>query len=143
MNNISFFLSLLLTSLILVSCQQNQNKSTSSEPASESVSKINTKPASQENAVQVMNPDYSHIPMAEKGITVVLPEGWEENTMEFHIGYCGQMLASLADTYDPAIFCPCFLDKIQYYYEAIYFKEAYQDQEKWNQECLEKAKLEE
>jgi len=85
-----------------------------------------------------MNPQYPNIPKSEKGITVVNPNGWEEKTMEFHLGYCAQMVGSL-ENIDAAIFCECFLAKIQYYYEPIYFKEAYQDQTVWNQYCLKKA----
>lgn len=84
---------------------------------------------------------YPHIPEAEKGITVVNPDGWTEQNMSFHLDYCAQMLAGIANEYDPTIFCPCFLDKIQYYYKPVYFKEAYEDQQKWNEECMAKALL--
>jgi len=85
-----------------------------------------------------MNPKYPHIPKPEKGITVVNKDGWDEKTMEFHLGYCAQMVGKL-ENIEHAVFCECFLSKIQYYYEPIYFKEAYQDQTLWNQYCLKKA----
>lgn len=86
-----------------------------------------------------MHPDYPNIPLAERGITVVSKKGWDKQTMDFHRNYCSDMLASL-DSIDRATFCDCFLDKIQYYYEPIYFKEAYEDQKIWNQYCLAEAK---
>ena len=85
-----------------------------------------------------INPKYPGIPLAEKGITVVNPQGWETSQMDFHIGYCQQMMSSLEDI-DGLKFCECFLNKIQYYYKPIYFKEAYEDQQKWNSECYEAA----
>ncbi len=95
--------------------------------------------ASSQQEAPKTHPKYPHIPIAEKGITVVKPDGWDEQTFAFHLDYCGQMLANLEENYEPAKFCECFISKIQYYYEPIYFKEAYEDQAKWNQECLEVA----
>ena len=86
-------------------------------------------------------PNNSTIPIAEKGITVVNPNGWTEQNMSFHLDYCAQMLAAVANEYDPTVFCPCFLDKIQYYYEPVYFKEAYEDQKKWNESCMLEAQI--
>jgi len=87
----------------------------------------------------LMHPKHPHIPLAEKGITVVNPQGWKKQEMEFHLGYCQDMFAKTPEI-DAAEFCECFLNKIQYYYEPIYFKEAYEDQQKWNSQCLEGAK---
>jgi len=113
---------LIFTSLfIFFSCQ-----STSAPPSKPAPTKANP---------------YPHIPVAEKGITVVNPQGWTEQNMSFHLDYCAQMLAGIANEYDPTIFCPCFLDKIQYYYEPVYFKEAYEDQTKWNEACMSKAQI--
>jgi len=86
-------------------------------------------------------PNDSAIPLAEKGITVVNPNGWTEQNMTFHLDYCAQMLTTIANEYDPTVFCPCFLDKIQYYYEPVYFKEAYADQKKWNEACMLEAQI--
>ncbi len=86
-----------------------------------------------------MNKKYPNIPQSELGITIVSPDGWEEKEMEFHMGYCDQMMASVADQIRSEVFCACFLEKIQYYYEPIYFKDAYEDQSRWNQYCYAKA----
>ena len=75
---------------------------------------------------------------AEKGITIVNPDGWTTNQMDFQIGYCEQMMGNLEDI-DGTTFCECFLDKIQYYYKPIYVRDAYDDQQKWNQQCYEEA----
>jgi len=80
------------------------------------------------------------IPKAENGITVVSETGWTADQMTFHQDYCQQMMASL-EGYDVSKFCTCFLEKIQYYYQPIHFKEAYTDQQKWNQNCLQDAAL--
>jgi len=86
-----------------------------------------------------MNPKHPTIPQSELGITVVKPDGWTESEMTFHEGYCGQMMASVGETIDSEVFCKCFLEKIQYYYEPIYFKDAYEDQKRWNQYCYAEA----
>lgn len=86
-----------------------------------------------------MNPKYPEIPQSELGITVVKKDGWSESEMTFHESYCGQMMASVADQIDSEVFCKCFLEKIQYYYEPIYFKDAYEDQKRWNQYCYAAA----
>ena len=76
---------------------------------------------------------------AELGVTIVNPDGWSESDMNFHLSYCAQMFANMPEV-DAGKFCPCFLEKIQYYYEPIFFKEAYEHQQKWNTECYELAK---
>ena len=76
---------------------------------------------------------------AAQNITIHFDDGWQKSDMDFHLSYCEQMMAGLSDKIDPKVFCPCFLDKIQYYYEPIYFKEAYEDQQQWNQECYQAA----
>jgi len=80
----------------------------------------------------------SKIPKAEKGITIVSETGWSQQEMKFQLSYCGQMMQSQTDIYGD-VFCQCFLEKIQYYYEPIYVREAYTDQTKWNSQCIEKA----
>ncbi len=82
-----------------------------------------------------MHPDYPDIPLAEKGITLVNKNGWDEGTLDFHQGYCQQMMSSIEDSVDTYVFCNCFLTKIQYYYPPTFFKEAYEDQVLWNQMC--------
>ena len=71
---------------------------------------------------------------AEKGITVVLPDGWKESEMDFQQGYCESMMESL-ENFNGTKFCECFLGRIQYYYKPIHAREAYEDQKKWNEEC--------
>ncbi len=81
------------------------------------------------------------IPKAEKGITVVRPDGWTDQEMDFQIGYCVSTVSNLTNL-NGLQFCECFLSKIQYYYEPRFSKEAYQDQAQWNQECFEAASTE-
>ncbi|MGB1204872.1 MAG: hypothetical protein ACPG5B_04450 [Chitinophagales bacterium] len=71
---------------------------------------------------------------AEKGITVVLPDGWKESEMDFQQSYCESMMANL-ENFNGTKFCQCFLGRIQYYYKPIHAREAYEDQKKWNEEC--------
>lgn len=78
------------------------------------------------------------IPKAEKGITIVSETGWTKQEMDFQISYCGQMMQNQKDI-NGDVFCKCFLDKIQYFYEPIYASEAYTDQVKWNSQCIELA----
>lgn len=85
------------------------------------------------------NPKYPGVPQSELGITVVNKDGWKESEMEFHTGYCGDMMVRMADKIDSEVFCQCFLSKIQYYYAPIHFKEAYTDQQRWNQYCYAEA----
>jgi len=81
------------------------------------------------------------IPKSEKGITVVNKEGWTKDQMDFQQRYCESMFENLAGQYDAIKFCMCFLDKIQYYYEPIYVREAYEDQKKWNSYCLNESSI--
>lgn len=87
-----------------------------------------------------MHPKYDNIPLADLGITVVNPQGWTDDQMNFHINYCMQMMGSVEEI-DPLKFCDCFLTKIQYYYEPKFFKEAYDDQKTWNGHCFVGAQL--
>lgn len=87
-----------------------------------------------------MHPKYDNIPLAELGITVVNPQGWTDDQMNFHLNYCMQMMGQIEDL-DPLNFCECFITKIQYYYEPKFFKEAYEDQKAWNGMCFEGAQL--
>ncbi len=79
---------------------------------------------------------------AEKGVTVVNQTGWTNEQMGFQQDYCEQSVASVAEVIHPAKFCSCFLSKIQYYYNPIFIKEAYADQQMWNQMCYEEALVE-
>lgn len=79
---------------------------------------------------------------AENGVTVVNQTGWTNDQMSFQQDYCEQSVASVAEVIHPTKFCSCFLSKIQYYYNPIYIKEAYADQQAWNQMCYEEALVE-
>jgi len=79
------------------------------------------------------------IPKSEKGITIVAKDGWTKDQMDFQQRYCESMFENLGSEYDAIKFCMCFLDKIQYYYDPIYVREAYEDQKKWNSFCLNEA----
>ncbi len=129
---------LIMILLVFVSCGQNQ-----SSDKSESTNAVVKTVDPNEIGEQKMHPDYPHIPLADLGITVVSEDGWDEKTLEFHLGYCEQMMGKLGDKYHTNVFCDCFVKKIQYYYEPIFFKEAYTDQKRWNQECLKAATKEE
>lgn len=146
---ILFIVSIL--ALLMVGCQDTKKATTSTKKATATKtatpSSTKTEPKKQYNTEDGlpnsdeelrMNSKYPHIPKAEKGITVVNKDGWDKKTMDFHLGYCAQMVGTL-ENIEHAVFCECFLSKIQYYYEPIYFKEAYQDQTLWNQYCLKKA----
>ncbi|MFK7907350.1 MAG: hypothetical protein AB8B69_19600 [Chitinophagales bacterium] len=87
-------------------------------------------------------PSGKRVPAAEKGVTVVNRTGWTNEQMEFQQDYCQQSLAGVADVVYPARFCSCFLDKVQFYYNPIYLKEAYTDQQAWNMSCYEQALIE-
>lgn len=78
------------------------------------------------------------IEKAEKGVTIVNVNGWTTDQMTFQLSYCEGMFKNITE-YNSGEFCACFLNKVQYYYEPIYIKEAYQDQKKWNSICLEQA----
>ena len=124
----------LLILLIFISCGQKAG-TTKTQTSTNSSSST----ASTNSGDEKMHPKYPHIPLAELGITVVSETGWDEKTLEFHLGYCEQMMASLNEEYKTNVFCDCFVKKIQYYYEPVFFKEAYTDQKKWNQDCLKAA----
>jgi len=81
------------------------------------------------------------VPKSEKGITIVSKNGWTKDQMDFQQRYCESMFESLAKEYDAVKFCLCFLDKVQYYYDPIYVREAYEDQKKWNSYCLNEATI--
>ncbi len=85
-----------------------------------------------------MHPKYPHIPLAERGVTVVSEEGWTADQMDFQISYCISTVSNIQEI-SPAAFCECFLGKVQYYYEPRFARDAYQDQQKWNQECFADA----
>jgi len=93
------------------------------------------KTASTNKEVQInTTSEESDISKAEKGITIVLPDGWPQSEMDFQQSYCESMMASL-DNFNGTKFCECFLGRIQYYYKPIHAREAYEDQKRWNEEC--------
>lgn len=75
---------------------------------------------------------------ADKGITLVSENGWTAQEMEFQMQYCQEMLQG-QENVESSVFCKCFLEKIQYFYKPIYLREAYDDQMRWNAECIEAA----
>jgi len=81
------------------------------------------------------------VPLPDLGITVVNPEGWTEDQMNFQQNYCLTMFEKLEGEYDPDKFCLCFLDKVQYYYKPVYIFEAFEDQKTWNSFCLKESAL--
>lgn len=81
------------------------------------------------------------IPKSEKGITIVSKDGWTKDQMDFQQRYCESMFENIGKDYDAIKFCLCFLDKVQYYYDPIYVREAYEDQKKWNSYCLNEATI--
>ncbi len=81
------------------------------------------------------------VPKSEKGITIVSKDGWTKDQMDFQQRYCESMFENLGKEYDAIKFCMCFLDKVQYYYDPIYVREAYEDQKKWNSYCLNEAAI--
>ena len=82
------------------------------------------------------------IPKAQNGITVVNQTGWANEQMSFQQDYCEQSVASVAEVIHPARFCSCFLSKVQFYYDPIYLREAYADQQVWNEACYQQALVE-
>lgn len=78
------------------------------------------------------------VPKSDNGITIVNHDGWTESQMDFQQGYCEQMMAKM-DRIDGPEFCRCFLAKVQYYYEPIYIRDAYDDQQTFNKYCFRHA----
>lgn len=99
-----------------------------------------------ENGLPLYEKDYEttstgkRIRRSAMGVTVRFPDGWKKEDMDFHIGYCQQMMGKV-ENLDSDKFCRCFLDKAQYYYEPIYVRDAYEHQQHWNKECFEFAHL--
>ncbi|MDA7501685.1 hypothetical protein N8482_00260 [Chitinophagales bacterium] len=134
--------------LVISACSQNGAKknTTTTQP------KTTTQTEEVDERFEILSkalpehPQHPGIPHAERGITLVTTTGWADQQMEFHQGYCEQMMASMENEIVGSKFCECFLAKIQYYYEPIYFKDAYEDQGLWNRYCYAyamKAKEEE
>ncbi len=119
-NNILIYFIIVLSSLT-IACNSNAEKI---EKKQDTKQQIKTTESQQKTG----------FPKAEKGITVVLPDGWKESEMDFQQGYCESMMASL-ENFNGTKFCECFLGRIQYYYKPIHAREAYEDQKKWNEEC--------
>lgn len=121
--------------LIFTACGNGKNNSgKTTSPASATENKTVT-----ENGEEyIITKSGKKIPKAEKGITIVSETGWSAKDMEFHLQYCQEMLQGNDDV-DALKFCNCFLEKIQYYYQPIYLREAYDDQIKWNAACIEAA----
>lgn len=126
-------------SLLVVSCQPSPNQSSTTNVAPPANNNSSTPQAIDPATATTTLPSGKTIPKAENGITVVRPNGWTSDELAFHQSYCEQYAATLNDRIDVPKFCTCFIEKIQYYYEPIYFMEAYQDQKKWNTECFQNA----
>lgn len=122
-----FFLVLLIS---IIACDQKQNTEITKATTSTQATKA-TNPKTKNAPVTSSG---KKLPTAEKGITIVSESGWTKDQMDFQQGYCEQTMANL-DQIDGVKFCECFLEKVQYYYEPIYVRDAYEDQQKWNQEC--------
>lgn len=141
---------IVILGLTLLGCQAKQPAPAVVAPAT-NTSTTNALPANTDkdkdkNTNTVANTDEyvvtktgKKILKAEQGISIHFDNGWTKEDMAFHLDYCKQMMAGLKDKIDADKFCPCFLDKIQYYYEPIYFKEAYTDQKHWNEICYQNA----
>lgn len=131
------YLFMAVWALIVCGCQP--------KPADAPQQTVNTNNTVATTAAANTNTEYTttktgkKIPIAEQGITIMFDDGWKKEDMDFHLDYCKQMMAGVKDKINADVFCPCFLDKIQYYYEPIYFKEAYEDQKKWNEACYQAA----
>ena len=132
----SIFNIILVLGLTLLGCQAKQPTPATVAPAT-NTSSTNT-PSTNTNEY-VVTKTGKKILKAEQGISIHFDNGWAPEDMAFHLDYCKQMMAGLKDKIDADKFCPCFLDKIQYYYEPIYFKEAYTDQKHWNETCYQDA----
>lgn len=117
--------------LTLFSCNFNP-------PNSSNNSNTTTTGTLNQNTEYVLTQTGKKIRKAQQGITIANPNGWKTEDLTFHQSYCEQMMASI-DTINATKFCSCFLDKIQYYYQPIFFKEAYEDQVLWNTECFKEA----
>ncbi len=130
------YLFMAVWALIICACQPK-----STDAPQQAVSPNNTvaTPPANTNTEYTTTKTGKKIPIAEQGITIRFDDGWKKEDMVFHLDYCKQMMAGVKDKINADVFCPCFLDKIQYYYEPIYFKEAYEDQKKWNEACYQAA----
>ena len=126
----------LLIMMLLSTILACQNESQNSNNQSSTQTKKEEQTSGKKNTV--ITKTGKKIEVAEMGFTVVNPNGWTNDQMDFQIRYCESMFESV-ETMDGTIFCPCFLDKIQYYYEPRFVRDAYSDQKKWNEECTEKA----
>ncbi len=139
-----YIMACLLICLSLTACQQKADTTTSEKTTTTASTKKGDNKVKSPEVIEeagykyVMTKTGRKVRKAEKGITVVNPDGWKASEMDFHQGYCEQMVGSLEDI-DGTQFCKCFLDKIQYYYAPIHFREAYEDQTSWNQECYGEA----
>ncbi|MGB0839102.1 MAG: hypothetical protein ACPGXL_03120 [Chitinophagales bacterium] len=122
--------------LVCASCGTNDN----SNAKAKSEKKVESNTATSQDAAYVTTKTGRKVLRAGSGITVVNPDGWTTQQMDFQLGYCQDMMGNLQEI-DPLKFCECFLDRIQYYYEPIYAREAYKDQQTWNQECVNEAQL--
>ncbi|HRI29521.1 MAG TPA: hypothetical protein PK239_01265 [Chitinophagales bacterium] len=124
---------LLLAALLLVFACNSKPPDAKQTPAAPNTT-------SENGITYVITASGKKIPQAEKGITIVSENGWTQQEMDFQLSYCEQMFSG-QEGIDPIKFCTCFLSKIQYYYQPIYVREAYEDQIKWNATCIEQAQL--
>lgn len=130
------YLFMAVWTLIIWGCQP---KPTDAPQQSANLNNTVATPPANTNTEYATTKTGKKIPIAEQGITIMFDDGWKKEDMDFHLDYCKQMMAGVKDKINADVFCPCFLDKIQYYYEPIYFKEAYEDQKKWNEACYQTA----
>lgn len=117
---------IIVIGLVLGSCTSNSSSSSSVADGEE---------------VLVLKLNAEGFPLPDLGITVVNPEGWSEDQMNFQQNYCLTMFEKLEGEYDSEKFCLCFLDKVQYYYKPVYIFEAFDDQKTWNSYCLKDSTL--
>ena len=121
--------------------KQDHNHQPNHQPVSQAKQSSNKGVITQANASKSpkMHPKYPNIPYTTTFEGNVYPEGWSDNTKKRFEGDCREWISPY--THDRSIFCDCFLDKIQYYYEPIYMDEAFTEQGRWYKECLDLAKI--
>ena len=133
------YLFMAVWALIICACQTKPTDATMQQPTNTASNTQTTTAAANTNTEYATTKTGKKIPIAEQGITIRFDDGWKKEDMDFHLDYCKKTMAGVKDKINADVFCPCFLDKIQYYYEPIYFKEAYEDQKKWNEACYQAA----
>ncbi len=154
---LSFIIFFLLGSFTQCSSKHKQSNNTSPTTSNETktstpavanttppATKAENSPENEEEQEEDLTLQYTktntgiEIPKSDNGITIVNHEGWNESQMDFQQGYCEQMMAKM-ERIDGPEFCRCFLAKVQYYYEPIYIRDAYDDQQTFNKYCFRHA----